>query len=54
MKFLLIYYNIKKMEFSPESFEKQINDNTVNERGDGVFPRGKMFGSITAAIIRLI
>lgn len=54
MKFLLIYYNIKKTESSPESFEKQINDNTANERGEGVFPTGKMLGSITAAIIRLV
>jgi len=41
------------MEPSPESFEKQINDNTVKERGEGVFPTGKMLGSVTAATTRL-
>lgn len=35
MKFLLIYYNIRKTESSSESFEKQFNDNTVNEREEG-------------------
>lgn len=50
MKFLLIYNNINKTESSPESFEEQINDNTLNERGEGVFPTGKMLGSINAAI----
>lgn len=54
MKFLLIYYNIKKMESSPESSEEQINDNTVNKRGEGVFPTGKMLRSITAAIVTLV
>lgn len=54
MKFLLIYYNIKKTESSPKSFEKQINDNTVNKRGEGVFPTGKLLRSITAGIIRLL
>lgn len=36
------------MESSPESFQKEISDDKGS--GEGLFPTGKMFGSITTAI----